>query len=190
MNRGRSVRLALILVGTLSSSVSVQTLTRAEFSRDYDRFSDRTTVQVAPVFSQWDRKPTLFLSDSFPGQSPDQEPSLLFFSVIAPIEKYSECATGITGVIADGQRVKPLDERNPMFGGLGLPKIEPLRRTNPKLSRYILLSERYQVEDFQRIVNASEVVYQLCTEESETYRLTAQEKDDLKKYFESIIPRK
>lgn len=160
----------------------------AEVSQTYDDFSGQTTISVAPNLKNWKEVPTLYLNHRFKGRIPAEKPNMVFFSVIAPISTYAECATGVTGVIADSERIPTADDRSPQLARLGLPNMEPLGRTNPQMNRYISLFARYELEDFRKIANANSVSYQLCGSTSRIFELNAQEKQDLKDYLKAIAP--
>jgi hypothetical protein len=180
----------LIILPVVSAiSVSLATpIAQAEVSKTHDELSGKTTISVTPDWKNWNGSPTLYLNYSFQDKTPTQEPKMLFFSVIAPISKYAECAKGVTGVIADSERIPTADERLPQFARLGLPNVEPLGRNNPRMRQYISLFARYQLEDFRKIANADRVVYQLCGKSSQVFELSEQERQDLRDYLEAITP--
>jgi len=163
-------------------------MARAGISKTYNEFTGKTTVSVTPDWSTWKGSPTLYLTHDFQGKTPSQKPKLLFFQIIAPIRNYAECGQGVTGVIADGERIPTADERTPQLGRFGLPNIEVLGRNNPRLNKYVSLFARYQFDDFQRLAQANKVVYQLCGDSAKVFELNEQEKQDLRAYLEAITP--
>jgi hypothetical protein len=163
-------------------------IAQAVISKTYNEFTGKTTISVTPDWSTWKGSPTLYLKEEFQEKTPTEKPGLLFFRVIAPIRHYAECGRGVTGVIADGERVLTADERTPALGRFGFPNIEPLGRTNPRLNQYISLFARYKFEDFQRIAQANKVVYQLCDDSAKVFQLTEQEQQDLRAYLKAITP--
>jgi hypothetical protein len=163
-------------------------IAEAGVSQTYNEFTGKTTVSVTPDWSTWQGSPTLYLNHDFRGKTPSQKPKLLLFRVIVPIRNYAECAKGVTGIIANGERIPTADERNPQLGRFGLPNIEPLGRNNPRLNQYVSLFARYQFEDFQRITQAGNVVYQLCGDSSKVFALSEQEQQDLRAYLKAITP--
>lgn len=162
----------LSLVLALASDAASQTAL-AEFYQKDNEFSGRTKVGVVPD-DNWDgRTPTLYLATEV---DKDSGKSLLFFRVIAP-RRY-ECNQGVTGVLADGQRVIPADEHDPAFTPEGA-VID-----NPGLFErdYVLLWEQYDLDGFRQIANAEEVTYQLCGRDDLVFTLTPQERSDLRRY--------
>ncbi len=154
--------------------ISVQ----AEVIQEYNEFSGETMVMS--LTKEWDEKtPTLFLNTTFQGKKNEKVPSLMFFSVIAPISKYMSCAKGVSGVIADGERVKSADDDD--YSLSTMPKMRLLENG----TGHIKLWGRYEPEDFMKIVNATEVKYQLCGEE--VYTLTPEEQEILKEYTAIIL---
>ncbi len=154
--------------------ISVQ----AEVIQEYNEFSGETMVMS--LTKEWDEKtPTLFLNTTFQGKKNEEVPSLMFFSVIAPISKYMSCAKGVSGVIADGERVKSADDDNYRLS------TRPKMRALENGTGHIELWGRYKPKDFMQIVNATEVKYQLCGEE--VYTLTPEEQEILKEYTAIIL---
>jgi len=178
----------ITLLGISIASVLLSQIAHAEVFRTYDDFTGKTTISVTPNWENWNSFPTLYLNYSFQGKNPTQKPKFLFFTVIAPIRTYAECAKGVTGVIADSERVPTADENLLPSSRLNLPKIERLGRNNPSLKQYISLFSPYRFEDFQRIAAANGVVYQLCGDSSKVFTLTEEEQRDLRNYIKDITP--
>ena len=166
----KSLLLSLVLA-IASSAVSLTS--RAEFYQKDNEFSGQTKVGVVPD-DNWDGvTPTLYLSTEVDKNSGK---SLLFFQVIAP-RRY-ECNQGVTGVLADGQRVIPADENDPAF----TPEGAVIDNPGVFQRDFVLLWEQYNLEAFRQIANAGDVTYQLCGRDDLVFTLTPQERSDLRRY--------
>ncbi len=159
---------------------------QGEVVQKYDEFTGKTTISVWPEKNWSGKTPRLFLNYSFQGKKVTQLRGLLFFSVIAPISSYSNCGQGVSGVIADGERVVTADDKDPSMATW--PKIKALEDKSVELQNYVQLWGRYEPEEFKTIVNASEVKYQLCGDKDEVYTLTEEELQDLKQFTAIVMP--
>ncbi len=175
----------MIAVGVASLSLSVSLPSLGEVTQKYDEFSGKTTISVIPN-SSWDGKtPRLFLNKSYQGERITEVSASISFSVIAPIKSYNSCAKGVTGVIVDGERLIPNDENQRSSRWT---KIEALGRQNRELRGYVKLWRRYSAENFQKLVKASEIKYQLCGDPDKVFTLSPEEKEDLKKFASIVLP--
>lgn len=155
---------------------------QAEVIQEYNEFSGETKVLATP--KNWDGKtPILFLDDTFEGKKLNEIPYAMTFSVIAPLSEYMSCAKGVSGVIADGERVVTWYEREDFSDNK--PRMMPMEMVNSELSQYIKLWGRYEPKDFMKIVNATEVKYQLCGKD--VYTLSSEEQEILKEYTAIIL---
>ncbi len=158
------------------------TLVQAEVIQSYDEFSGKTKVIATP--KNWDGKtPVLFLKNTFQGKKLNKIPYSMTFSVIAPLSKYKSCAKGVSGVMADGERVITWFERGNFRDNT--PRMMLMSMVDRELSGYIQVWGRYKPKDFMKIVNATEVKYQLC--EKDVYTLTPEEQEILKEYTAIIL---
>lgn len=161
----------------------------AEITKKYDEFKDITTVSLRPSNS-WDGKsPTLFMDTEMEGKGTENQ-SFYVFSVIFKTFKTDTCASGVTGVIADGQRVKTMTDLNQR--GYTTAKYKVLKYSEGgllgKMPEYLALSERYYPAEFRQIANAQSVKYQLCGNPEWVYEVSAEEMAQLREYAQIVIP--
>jgi len=170
-------------------SLILATPTKAEITQKYDQFKGVTNVSLTPNNS-WDGvRPTLYINTQLKGQGTENR-SVYNFSVILRSNKTQTCVSGVTGVIADGERVKTMEEISRQ--AWATPKMKIVQYTKNgtfgRQPQYLALSERYYPAEFDKIANAQSVKYQLCGKDEWVYELSAQERAELKQYAQIVIP--
>ncbi len=158
----------------------------AEVTTKYDEFQDLTTVSLRPA-KNWDGKsPTLYMETEIKGKPVENEVYYLF-SVIIRSNKTNTCIEGVTGVIADGVRVKTVADvnRRPYYPP---GKMVVVSRLNPSMPEYLGLYEKFYPAEFEQIVKAKSVKYQICGNPNWVYELTPAEMAQLRKYAEIVMP--
>ncbi len=162
---------------------------QAEVIQKYNEFTGKTSVMVSPG-ENWDGKsPHLWVIKSFKGQKNEEVPGLIFFSVIITKKNHYPCASGITGVIADGERVITADEINDdgiLGGGMkNWRKTQDAGDISPRLEDYLKIWARYKPKEFLQIAQAQTVRYQICGEQ--VYELSPKELQDLKEFTKIVL---
>ena len=158
----------------------------AEITTKYDEFQDLTTVSLRPA-ENWDGKsPTLYMDTEIKGKPGENEVYYLF-SIIIRSNKTNTCAEGITGVIADGVRVRTVADvdRRPYYPP---GKMVVLSRLNPSMPEYLGLYEKFYPAEFAQIVRAKSVKYQICGQANWVYQVSPTEMANLRKYAEIVMP--
>ncbi|MGK7954538.1 MAG: hypothetical protein AB4063_04640 [Crocosphaera sp.] len=181
-----------LIVTLLISGLNLFTLgipVQADVIQKYNEFTGKTSVMVTPG-ENWDgQSPHLWVIRSFKGQKNEEVPSLIFFSVIIPKDNYYPCSSGITGVIADGERVitaDEIDDQSIIGGGMkNWRKTQDAGDINPRLEDYLKIWGRYEPKEFLQIAQAQTVRYQICGEQ--VYELSPQELQDLKEFTKIVL---
>ncbi len=175
-----------ILTAILSLFVAISS--QAEVTSKRDEFKGTTTVFIRPHSSWTGNTPTLFMDTQV---SDRKNKPYYVFGVVFKTSFTDTCASGVTGVIADGERVKTMTEQNPSVGySTGKYKVVKYSQGGVfgRQPEYLVLMEKYYPAEFEKIVNAQSVKYQLCGKDEWVYELTAQEINDLKEYATIVMP--
>ena len=152
---------------------------KAEVKVEFDEFTGLTTVRTIPS-NFTGEKPGLWLNLDFEGKINTQVPDHVKFIVI---NKGGYCDEGITGVLADGKRVRQAGEFSNKFNILL--KYEDLGRKNYNLRGWGAVWGFYRPQEFLQIAQAQEVRYQFCGNKS--YTLSPSELGDLKEFAEIVF---
>ncbi len=150
---------------------------KSEIVTKYDEFKGLTIVGT--IFSGWtEDKPRLWLNIAFQGRKNTIVPDHIKFRVI---NEGGYCE-GVTGVLADGKRVKTAGEFDRQAD---IPfKYEDLGKKDYDLRGYWSMWELYRPQEFLQIAQAEEVRYQTC---GKAYTLTAEEMEELKDFSAYIL---
>ena len=150
---------------------------KSEIFTKYDEFKGLTIVGT--TFSRWtEDQPRLWLKMAFEGRKSTSVPVHIKFRVI---NEGGYCK-GVTGVLADGKRVKTAGEFDRKAD---IPfKYEDLGKIHYNLRGFGSMWELYRPQEFLQIAQAEEVRYQTC---GKAYTLTAEEMQELKEFTAHIL---
>ncbi len=150
---------------------------KSEIFTKYDEFKGLTIVGT--IFSEWtEDKPRLWLNMAFKGRTSTIVPDYIKFRVI---NEGGYCE-GVTGVLADGERVKTAGEFDRQ-ANITIKYVD-LGKKNYNLRGYGSMWELYRPQEFLQIAQAEEVRYQTC---GKAYTLTAEEMEELKEFTAHIL---
>lgn len=175
-----------LIIFTTIFSLILATSSKAEVTKKYDQFKGTTTIFIRPDSTWNGNTPTLYMDTEM---TENENKSSYIFGVVFKTTFTDTCASGVTGVIADGERLKTRDEISRQ--SYGTPKMKVVKYTNGtfgKQAQYLALMERYYPIEFQKIANAQSVKYQLCGKDEWVYELTPKERTDLKEYIKIVMP--
>ncbi len=164
-----TISLALVLIPVNQA--------KSEIVTRYDEFKGLTIVKTK--ITEWaEDKPRLWLNMAFEGRKNTIVPNHIKFRVI---NEGGYCK-GVTGVLADGKRVKTAGEFD-SNADIRF-KYEDLGKIDYGLRGYGSMWELYRPQEFLQIAQAEEVRYQTC---GKAYTLTAEEMEELKDFSAYIL---